>query len=138
VKYAEGEELFLKGKIAEAAFAEQRDAMENDDREGLVAEYLETLLPDDWDSMDIYRRLEFIRSPDDPTRAKGTVRRTQVCVMEIWCECFGKSRESIKKGDSYEIEGILNIIGGWAKFDGNKTGKKSVPMYGVQRVFVRS
>lgn len=44
VKYAEGEELYLKGKIAEAAFAEQRDAMENDDREGLVAEYLETLL----------------------------------------------------------------------------------------------
>lgn len=58
--------------------------------------------------------------------------------MEIWCECFGKSRESIKKADSYEIEGILNIIGGWVKYDGNKTGKKAVSMYGVQRVFVRA
>ncbi|WP_303678444.1 virulence-associated E family protein [Dehalococcoides mccartyi] len=138
VKYTEGEELFLKGDIALAAFAEQRDAMENDDREGLVAEYLETLLPDNWDTMDIYRRLEYIRSTDDPTRTKGTVRRSQVCVIEIWCECFGKSRESIKKADSYEIEGILNRIGGWAKYEGNKTGKKAVPMYGVQRVFVRS
>jgi predicted P-loop ATPase len=137
-RYSEGEELYLKGDIALAAFAEQRDAMENDDREGLVAEYLETLLPENWDAMDIYRRLEYIRSTDDPTRATGTVRRLQVCVMEIWCECFGKSRESIKKADSYEIEGILNQIGGWAKYEGNKTGKKAVPMYGVQRVFVRS
>jgi Predicted P-loop ATPase and inactivated derivatives len=137
VRYTEGEELFLKGDIALAAFAEQRDAMENDDREGLVAEYLEEMLPDNWDTMDIYRRLEYIRSTDDPTRAKGTMRRNQVCVMEIWCECFGKSRESIKKADSYEIEGILGQIGGWAKYEGNKTGKKAVPMYGVQRVFVR-
>jgi predicted P-loop ATPase len=137
-RYSEGEELFLKGNIALAAFAEQRDAMENDDREGLVAEYLEALLPENWDTMDIYRRLEYIRSADDPTRATGSVRRPQVCVMEIWCECFGKSRESIKKADSYEIEGILNQIGGWAKYEGNKTGKKAVPMYGVQRVFVRS
>ena len=144
VRYAEGEELFLKGDVASAAFAEQRDAMENDDREGLVAEYLETLLPQNWDAMDIYRRLEYIRSPDatgapgDPTRAKGSVRRDQVCVMEIWCECFGKPRESIKKADSYEIQGILGRLGGWAKCTSGKTGKRNVPMYGPQQVFVRT
>jgi hypothetical protein len=138
VKYAEGEELFLKGDVAMAAYAEQRDALENDDREGMVVDYLETLLPDNWEALDIYRRLEFIRSPDDPTRANGSVRRNQVCVMEIWCECFGKSRESIKKADSYEIQGILNRIGGWTLFDGNKTSKKSLPIYGIQRVFVRT
>jgi len=138
VKYQDGEELFLKGDVAMAAFAEQRNAMENDEREGMVLDYLETLLPDSWDTMDIYRRIEYIRSPDDPTRANGNVRRNQVCVMEIWCECFGKPRESIKKADSYEIQGILNRIGGWSLFDGNKTGKKSLPIYGIQRVFVRT
>ena len=138
VKYQGGEELFLKGDVAMAAFAEQRNAMENDEREGMVLDYLETLLPESWDAMDLYRRIEYIRSPDDPTRASGSVRRNQVCVMEIWCECFGKSRESIKKADSYEIQGILNRIGGWFLFDGNKTGKKSLPIYGIQRVFVRT
>jgi hypothetical protein len=138
VRYAEGEEVFLKGELAAAAFAEQREAMENDDREGLVAAYLETLLPDNWDAMDIYRRLDYIRSPEDPIRAAGTVRREQVSNIEIWCECFGKPREAIKKSDSYEIEGILNQIGGWSKYEGNKTGKKSLPIYGIQRVFVRS
>ena len=138
VKYQGGEELFLKGEVAMAAFAEQRNAMENDEREGMVLDYLETLLPESWDTMDIYRRIEYIRSPDDPTRANGSVRRNQVCVMEIWCECFGKPRESIKKADSYEIQGILNRIGGWSLFDGNKTGKKSLPIYGIQRMFVRT
>ena len=68
----------------------------------------------------------------------GTVRREQVCIMEIWCECFGKNREAIKKSDSYEIEGILNRIGGWTKFTGNKTGKKNLALYGPQRIFVRT
>lgn len=124
VRYAEGEELYLTGELAAAAFAEQREAMENNDREGLVADYLETLLPENWDAMDIYRRLEYFHSPDDPTRVKGTVRRTQVFTMEICCECFGKSRESIKKADSYEIQGILNRLGGWTKCTSGKTGKR--------------
>ena len=42
-----------------------------------------------------------------------------------------------KKADSYEIEGILNKIGGWKKYDSNTTGKTKVPLYGVQKTFVR-
>jgi predicted P-loop ATPase len=132
-----GEELYLKGDVAAIAADEQRNALENDDREGLVAAYLETLLPDNWDTLDIYRRQEYFRSPDDPTRATGTARRTQVSNIEIWCECFGRSRDAIKKADSYEIEGILKSIGGWERYAGGKTGKKNIPLYGIQRVYVR-
>jgi predicted P-loop ATPase len=138
-RYKVREELFLKGALAEEAVSQQRDAMEGDDREGLVAEYLECLLPEAWDKMDLYQRRNHLNGGEfgEPLN-HGTMKRTQVCVMEIWCECFCKARESIRKGDSYEIEGILNKIGGWKKFDGNKTGKKHVPLYGPQRVFVRS
>lgn len=138
-RYKSHEELFLKGTLAEEAVSQQRDAMESDDREGLVAEYLETLLPDGWDKLDLYQRRNHLNGGEfgEPLSV-ATIRRSQVCVMEIWCECFCKARESIRKGDSYEIEGILNKIGGWKKFEGNKTGKKHVPLYGPQRVFVRS
>jgi len=132
-----GEELYLTGELAESAADEQRNAMENDDREGLVAAYLETLLPESWDTMDIYRRQEYYRSPDDPTRPKGTVRRTQVSNIEIWCECFGRGRDAIKKADSYEIEAIVNSIGGWERYEGSKTGKRNIPLYGIQKVYVR-
>lgn len=138
-RYKVGEELFLKGALAEEAVSQQRDAMESDDREGLVAEYLETLLPEGWDKMDLYQRRNYLSGSEFGGETKvGKERRQQVCVMEIWCECFGKSRETVKKGDSYEIEGILGKLGGWAKFTGNKTGKKHVPLYGPQRLFVRS
>lgn len=133
-----GEELYLKGDVAAFAADEQREALENDDREGLVAAYLETLLPMGWDEMDVYRRQEYFRSPDDPTRAMGTARRTQVSNIEIWCECFGRSRDGIKKADSYEIEAIVRSIGGWERYAGGKTGKRNIPIYGIQRVYVRS
>lgn len=132
-----GEKLYLTGDVAAMAADEQREALENDDREGLVVAYLETLLPENWDTLDIYRRQEYFRSPDDPTRATGTVRRTQVSNIEIWCECFGRAREAIKKSDSYEIEAIMKRIGGWEKNTVCKTGKRTIPNYGVQRVHVR-
>jgi hypothetical protein len=57
--------------------------------------------------------------------------------MEIWCECFGKERQNLRRTDSYEIEGILNRIGGWKKMDSNKSGKTYYPLYGPQRTFLK-
>lgn len=45
-----GEKLYLDPKLETYAKQEQRKAMEHDEREGLVREYLEILLPDNWDS----------------------------------------------------------------------------------------
>lgn len=96
------------------------------------------LLPDNWASMDIYQRRAFLGGGEFETvGVKGTVMRERVCIMEIWVECFGKERQNLKKADSYEIEGILNKIGGWKKYDSNTTGKTKVPLYGVQKTFVR-
>lgn len=136
--YKQGEELFLKDELAAAAYAMQRDAMETDDREGLVGEYLDRLLPEDWDKMDLFERRNYLDGSDfGDSQKKGTVQRDRVCAMEIWCECFGKSREAIKKADSYEIEGILYKMGGWVRYSGNSSGKLRIPGYGVQKAYVR-
>ena len=58
--YKEGEELFLKGREAEEAYKMQQEAMESDDREGIVADYLDRLLPDNWNTMDVYQRRAFL------------------------------------------------------------------------------
>lgn len=58
--------------------------MESDDREGIIADYLDTLLPEDWDGMDLYQRRSFLgESEFGDAQRKGTVRREKVCVMEI-------------------------------------------------------
>ena len=135
--YRNGEELFLKDDVAAEAYAQQREAMESDDREGVVQDYLDRLLPADWDKYDLYQRRSYLGGSDFGTPAEGTVRRDRVCAMEIWCECFGKAREALKKADSYEIEGILYKLGGWKKYDGNVNGKMRIPGYGVQKAYVR-
>ena len=88
--------------------------------------------------MDLYQRRSFLGGSEfDGATATGIVRRDKVCVMEIWCECFGKERQNLKRTDSYEIEGILTRIGGWRKLTSNKTGKTYYPLYGPQKTFVR-
>lgn len=138
VKYRDGEELFLKGGVAAEAYVQQQQAMESDDREGIIIDYLERLLPTNWDEMDLYQRRSYLGGSEfDSGIQTGTVCREKVCVKEIWCECFGKERQNLKRTDSYEIEGILSKIGGWKKLSANKTGKARYPLYGPQKTFVR-
>lgn len=127
-----GEKLYLDPEVEALAKAEQREAMESDEREGLVREYLEALLPDNWDDMDTFERRNFL---DGTGKAdigkKGTIRRTQVCNMEIWCECFGKERSNLKRADSNELSGILVKLG-WVRLD----RKERVANYGPRFIFV--
>ena len=129
-----GEKLYLDADLEAYARQEQREAMEQDDREGIVRNYLDMLLPDDWDSMDYYRRREYIRDIDDPTRAEGTVKRQTVSNIEIWCECFGKSKEEMRPSDSYAISAIMVRIEGWEKCG----MRQMLPIYGRQRVYTRT
>ena len=137
--YKDGETLFLSGEIAQMAYAKQQEAMESDDREGLVQDYLDRLLPENWDNMDLYQRRTFLSGGEfGDTPIEGTVRRDRVCIMEIWCECFGKERQNLRKADSYELEGILNKVGGWERYAGNASGKMRISGYGIQRAFIRN
>ena len=128
-----GEELFLSHELEEYAKKEQSEAMERDDREGLVARYLDMLLPETWDTMDVYQRREYVQDPDSPLNVKGTVRRETVSNIEIWCECFGKAKEDIKPSDSYALAAIMTRFGDW-----ERTAKSvRLPIYGKQRVYQR-
>ena len=129
-----GEKLYLPPELEAYAKEEQRAAMERDDREGLVQEYLDMLLPDTWDSMDVYKRRDYVRDADDPMRPDGSVHRMEVSNMEIWCECFGKAKEDMKPSDSYSIAAIMERMDGWSR-----TGKaKVLPIYGKQRIYRRN
>ena len=118
---------------------EQTAALESDVREGMIAEYLNTLLPEDWDKMDLAERRGFLRG-DQFTGGNrtGTIQRTTVCAVEIWAECFGKDPSTIKRSDTYDIFGMLMKIGGWEKYSGNRNASLKRAPYGTQRCFVRS
>jgi putative DNA primase/helicase len=136
--YQSGENLFLEGDVAVMAASEQAEAMETDDREGLVRNYLDTLLPEGWETMSLYDRRNFLNGGEFGSSGRtGTVRRKMVCNMEIWCECFGRESSALKKIDSYEISGIIRKIKGWEKYTATKNGMHLFPIYGKQRAYIR-
>lgn len=138
VLYKKGEKLYLEGDDVAHATSEQADAMETDEREGLVRTYLDTLLPEDWDDMSLYERRNFLGGSEFGGESRvGTVKRKLVCNMEIWCECFGKDASSMKIADSYAIGAIMRKIRGWDKYAGNKNGVVTFPVYGRQRAYAR-
>ena len=136
--YNEGEELILKGEEAILARARQEEALENDDREGLVRRYLDKLLPEDWLDLDLAERRAFLNGNEFGPVRIGTVRRDKVCNIEIWAECFGKDPSAIQKQDSYSIAAIIKKIEGWERYSGNKSGKLYFGTYGPQVAYIRS
>ena len=136
--FQQGETLYLPPEIERMAEAEQTEALESDVREGMIAEYLEKLLPEDWDRMDLSERRGFLRGdPFTGGSRTGTVRRTVVSAVEIWAECFGKEPTAIRRSDTYDIFGMLMKIGGWEKYGGNRSASMKRAFYGIQRCFVR-
>lgn len=109
-----GETLELDNEAREAAERQQEAHMESDSREGLIQEWLETPVSDEMDR------------PTDDLRAR-------VCAAQIWTECLGNKRGSLRSWEAKEIMDIMRHISGWEE----RKGKAKVPGYGVQRVFER-
>lgn len=137
--YNAGEELILKGTDAEMAAEKQQEALENDDREGLVREYLDKLLPADWAKLSLSEKRMYLAGDEFTTQNRaGVAPRGKVCNLEIWAECFGREPANIRKQDSYELNAIMAKLDGWKRYDGNKSGKLSFKDYGSQIAYVRT
>ena len=136
VQYAtDGEDSFLDAAMEKEAAKAQQAALEYDDREGEVIDYLETLLPEDWYSWDIDKRCDYFRQRDvlSPEQQKGTMQRTRVCAKEIFVECFGRPKNAWKKQDGYEIAAIMARLPEWER--GVK--RERIEGYGLQRPYER-
>ena len=131
--YEQGEKLYLEGDLLAEAEEAQRSAMETDERQGLVEQYLSKLLPENWSEMDLYQRRNFLDG-DDITSDSGTVERTEVSNAEIWCECFGRNIADLKPTDSYAIAALMTQVDGWKRTN----RRASQPLYGRQRLYERT
>jgi predicted P-loop ATPase len=129
--YEQGEKLYLEGNLLEEAEEAQRGAMEADERQGMVEEYLSKLLPENWAMMDLYQRRNFLDG-DDLIQKEGTVTRQTVSNAEIWCECFKRNLADMKPTDSYAIVALMTQVDGWER----TSRRMRIPIYGQQRMYV--
>lgn len=128
--YRNGETLYLSDEMEQVAREIQEAYAEENPRAGIVAEYLDRLLPDDWDSQDVYSRRQWLESG-----AEGTTRRTTVCTMEIWAEALGNAPDKLDRYGVKEIRDIMDRLHGWKHQGASQITAKP---YGRQRYYKRS
>lgn len=134
VRVKAGETLYLDHELALEASKRQRGALESDEREGIIADYLAAPLPPNWDAMTLYERRNYLRGTEfgEPERTGGVARET-VCTLEIWCECFGRNQSELTRAESLTIVRILQKLG-WQR----SPRRHRIPLYGAQWVHENS
>ena len=127
--YKAGEKLYLSRELEKIAREVQEEYAEENPRAGIVQDYLERLLPEGWDDLDLYTRRQWLE-----TDAVGTVRREVVCVREIWTEALGGNPDKLDRYGTKEIRDIMESLPGW-----QSAGRKQrrIKPHGPQRYYER-
>lgn len=127
-----GEPLYLSGAIEEDAKIKQEEHREASSREGVVREFLERKVPDDWNKWPLDKRRMFWADA-----VQGDIRlveRDRVCALEVWCEALGGQIKEMKNADTREINAIIAATPGWEK----SMSTLYFGPHGTQRGFIRS
>ncbi len=115
--YKSGESLELDTEAKKEAESQQATHMQTDPREGVIQEWLENPIED-----------EFMND-----KSKEPEYRERVCAAQIWVECLGNKKGSMKPWDAKEICDIMRHMPGWAEIK----GRVRVTGYGQQTAFER-
>lgn len=133
VLFKAGEPLFLDKKMEREALSRQKEHSIVDERAGVVKEFLDTLLPEDWNTKEMYERKVFWSNRGDDLAPPGTVVRDRVCVAELWCELFGQRQSDMTKYNTKDLHNIMRNMPGWEPM--KYTSR--IPLYGSQRTYKR-
>ncbi|WP_434304185.1 VapE domain-containing protein [Clostridium botulinum] len=128
------EPLNLNDKEKKEAEKQQDAHSEESAKTGLIEEYLNKLLPDDWYSLGLSERRNYIQGTDFGEIPEGNLRRDKTCVMEIWVELFNGDPKQLTPLHSREINDILKSLKDWER---NNSSLRFGKIYGKQRAYIR-
>ena len=109
-----GEPLYLSGEVEKAAKEQQEEHREHSTREGIIRDFLEQPVPEDWTSWPLDRRRMFWAGGMS-TEGVQLVPRSKVCALEIWCEALECDKRFMKNSDTQEISSVVSMLPGWRK-----------------------
>jgi hypothetical protein len=128
--YRQGETLYLPRELEAVAREVQETYEEENPRAGIIADYLERLLPPGWETMDLYARRQFLEG-----ETEGVTRRSTVCILEIWAEALNGNPDKL---DRYAIKEIRDIMAGLPEWRRSGNKRTTIRPYGRQRYYERT
>ncbi len=130
IRWRLGENLHLVGEVEKDAQAVQEEHREASDLEGLILDFLEKPVPQDWSKWSLEKRRMFLNA--DVQGDTTLVQRNRVCALEIWCEMLNGQMKDFPRVTAFEINDIIRGLPGWEKCRGR------FGYCGVQRGFQRA
>ena len=128
-----GESLLLSPEAEKLANAAQKEHKSEDIKEGIIVEFLEKEIPENWYSLDATTRKNYINSEFN-SKATTMIERDKICPLEIWIECFNGNKAFVDRRILKEIKAVLSGLEDWEE---SKSPMKFGEGYGHQRGFKR-
>jgi predicted P-loop ATPase len=128
------EPLHLNKDELKEAEKQQDSHSEESAKAGLIEEYLNKPITDNWYNLGISEKRNYIHGSEFGEEPEGTVRRDKTCVMEIWVELFNGDPKQLTPMQSREINDILKGFNDWDRCNNPLSFGKS---YGKQRAYSR-
>jgi len=118
----QNEPLYLQGEEEKAAEVIQQAHIETDDRIGLVRDFIEGLIPENWYDLELNDK-RFYNGPE------GTYKRSFVSAIEVWSELFKKQPCDVTFKDKVAITKMFKYLGL------KPAGEKAIKGYGRVKVW---
>lgn len=104
---------FDKPEMEQLARAEQDRHREANVKEGVIREFLDKKIPDNYYELPLSTRRTFWGGGMQTDSL--LIQRNKVCALEVWCECFGGDVKNMRRADAMEINQILANLDGWER-----------------------
>jgi putative DNA primase/helicase len=131
-----GEKLHLDIEEEKISLFQQKLHSEDMVKAGIIQEYLEKLLPANWNSFDLNRRRIYLHD-EGFAAVEGILRRDRVCVMEIWSELFEGDAKQLTGLQCREIHDIMKNMEGWEPYSKGAGKLRFGKLYGKQKAYIR-
>lgn len=128
----EGQQLYLPYEIEEQAEQIQKEHMETNIHAEKIRDYLDTLLPVDWEKWSIDDRREYYLDPKK-IEEEGKVQREKVSIKELMIELFNVPEHQLDNYRAKEYNDIIRSFEDWEY----KTSVRFYEPYGRGRGFQR-
>ena len=113
MRWQMGEPLYLEQELDAAAKEIQEEHRERSPQEGIILEFLDQEVPEDWDDWGLPQRLNYWNGV-----VTGEIRRekrSRICAAEVWCEAIGEDLRRMRNSDAAEINSVIAMSPGWKR-----------------------
>lgn len=133
VRYKRHESHTLTQAESREAEKVQEAHTEVSDLYGLIAKYIDTPVPVNWDEMSLFDRKIYLQGEQPAEDSDVLMLRPYICAIAVWCELLGGELKTYSSKVAREINACLKKLEGWEPVS-------SLPddaIYGRQRGFRR-